>query len=66
MHETVSVVIPLIMKVAIAFVIGWYLLGLGIGIAHRGYNRVAPYRIRRVIEVPQVPKPSTHNWPSRV
>jgi hypothetical protein len=37
----------------VAFVVGWYLLGLGIGIAQRGYNRVAPYTIRnRVVEPP--------------
>ena len=48
------------------FALAWYLIGLGIGIAHRGYNRIAPYKVRRVVD-PQphdMIRPS-HTWKTR-
>jgi hypothetical protein len=49
------------------FALAWYLIGLGIGIAHRGYNRIAPYTVRRVVEQPQphVMVRPTHTWKTR-
>ena len=66
-HQTVSMAVLLILGGAVAFVGVWYLLGVGIGIAHRGYNRIAPYRIRRVIKVGGNHLPTrTYTWESRV
>jgi hypothetical protein len=66
-HQLVSTVILFLLGGSAAFVIAWYLLGVGIGIAHRGYNRIAPYRIRRVIEVGRNDLPTrTYTWESRV
>ena len=66
-HQTVSMAVLLILGGAVAFVGVWYLLGVGIGIAHRGYNRIAPYRIRRVIEVGgNHLRTRTYTWESRV
>ena len=66
-HQTVSTAILLILGGALAFVAASYLLGVGIAIAHRGYNRIAPYRIRRVIEVGGNDLPTrTYTWESRV
>ena len=40
------VLVPLL--AAVGFALSWYLLGVGVGIAHRGYNRLAPGpRVRR-------------------
>jgi hypothetical protein len=47
---------------ATTFVLGWYLLGMGIGIAQRGYNRVAPlpdpHQVLDTVDVPENPR----NW----
>jgi hypothetical protein len=54
-----------------AFVAAWYLIGMGIGIAQRGYNRIAPYRIHtKVVEPPKLngvhrPPYTWDNWESR-
>jgi hypothetical protein len=52
-EHTIGTLLVFIVGGAAAFVMGWYLLGVGIGIAQRGYNRVAPYRIlTRVVPPP--------------
>jgi hypothetical protein len=52
-YHTLSFVILFILGGVMAFTLFWYLLGVGIGIAQRGYNRVAPYRIRnQVVDAP--------------
>lgn len=52
-HHTIDEVVLFILAGAVAFILAWYLLGVGIGIAQRGYNRVAPYRIlTKVVDPP--------------
>jgi hypothetical protein len=60
-HHTVTLMVVLAIAGNAAIALFWYLVGIGIGIAHRGYNRVAPYKVRRVIEQPRTPPP-THGW----
>jgi hypothetical protein len=65
--KSIDVAILLVMAGTIAFMGAWYLIGVGIGIAHRGYNRIAPYKIRRVVEQPQphdMVRP-TYTWKTR-
>jgi hypothetical protein len=68
-HHDIGITLALILGSAATFVVGWYLLGIGIGIALRGFNRAAPCRIRRIEERPQLtserPEP-TYKWPTRV
>jgi hypothetical protein len=47
----------------IAWVSWWYILGMGIGIARRGYERLAPNKVRpRQTEVPALRARSTKVW----
>jgi hypothetical protein len=67
--HAIGMVLMIILGGATSFVLGWYLLGVGIGIAQRGYNRVAPYRIlTRVVPSPTFlfqARPSTwDDWDS--
>lgn len=71
--------IPHSLSLSIAIVVGglavfvalWYLLGVGIGIAQRGYNRIAPYRITtKVVEPPKIsgvhrPPYTWNDWESQ-
>ena len=63
MSRTVSTVILLALAGGVAFALVWYLLGFGLGIMQRGYNRTAPARIHRV-DPPQPPNRSTYTWES--
>jgi hypothetical protein len=65
-HHSIDVAILFAMLGTAGFAAAWYLIGLGIGIAHRGYNRIAPYKVRRVVEPPQDPPRPTYSWKSRL
>jgi hypothetical protein len=59
--RTADHIILFILGGAVAFALVWYLLGVGIGIAQRGYNRVAPYRIQTRV-VPPPYRRGPRNW----
>jgi hypothetical protein len=47
---------------AVAFVLAWYLLGMGVGLAQRGYNRVAPYKIQTKVVEPTTFQRDPYTW----
>ena len=62
-HHAVDHVLLLTLGGTVVFILAWYLLGMGIGIAQRGYNRVAPYRITTKVEPPPTSyRRSPHSW----
>jgi hypothetical protein len=61
-YHTLGVVALTILESAAAFILFWYLLGMGIGIAQRGYNRVAPYRIKTRVSQPTVFQRPPRTW----
>jgi hypothetical protein len=71
MTHSLSLAIAIVLGGIGAFVALWYLIGMGIGIAQRGYNRIAPYRITtKVVEPPPLsgmrrPPYTWENWESR-
>jgi hypothetical protein len=53
MHHTINEVILFVLGGTAAFTLGWYLLGVGIGIAQRGYKPGSP-----------LPHPHQSGWPT--
>jgi hypothetical protein len=64
-RQSISMAILIVLGGAVAFTLAWYLLGVGVGIAQRGYNRVAPYRIKNRVLPPTAFQRRPYTWEER-